>query len=336
MFDVERYSITDDLSVCRILNGMWQVAGVHGYISPYSAVEDMINYHNCNLTSWDMADIYGPAEDFFGEFRRRLAMSRGELELAKVTAFTKFVPNPGSMTKHIVEQAIDKSRNRMRMEALDCIQFHWWDYDDPAYLDAMFHLYELKDEGKIRHIALTNFDTQRMQEMIEKGLRFVSNQVQYSIIDQRPSVQMSKLCRHNKVALLAYGTLCGGLISESYLNRPEPSIDDLNTASLQKYKDMIDVWGGWALFQELLLVLDDVAKKHNVSIANVATRYVLDKPQVAGVIIGTRLGMAEHRNDNLRVFDLRLDSDDRMRIDEFSAKSGDLSALIGDCGDEYR
>jgi diketogulonate reductase-like aldo/keto reductase len=56
---------------------------------------------------------------------------------------------------------------------------------------------------------------------------------------------------------------------------------------LQKYKNMIDAWGGWAPFQELLAVLKQIADKHRVSIANAGVRYILERPAVAGVIVGT-------------------------------------------------
>ena len=99
---------------------------------------------------------------------------------------------------------------------------------------------------------------------------------------------------------------------------------------------MIDAWGGWSLFQELLRTLDEIAQKYRVSIANVATRYILDKPQVAGVIIGVRLGIAEHITDNSRVFDMKLDDEDSDKIKAVIYKSRDLFASIGDCGGEYR
>ena len=89
-----------------------------------------------------------------------------------------------------------------------------------------------------------------MQIMMDSGLKIVSNQVQFSIIDRRPEVEMIQFCLDNNVHLLAYGTICGGLISERYLGRKEPSSAELNTLSLRKYKRMIDVWGGWNLFQE--------------------------------------------------------------------------------------
>ena len=147
---------------------------------------------------------------------------------------------------------------------------------------------------------------------------------------------MSGFCQANGSSLLAYGTLCGGLLSDRYVGQPEPPVGALNTASLRKYKQMIDAWGGWGLFQQLLSVLRSVADKHGATIANVAVRYVLDRPAVAGVIVGTRLGVAEHIAETARVFDLRLDSDDLAAIEAVLARSRDLYRLIGDCGDEYR
>jgi aryl-alcohol dehydrogenase-like predicted oxidoreductase len=334
---VETVALGDNLRVCRILNGMWQVAGGHGRIEHERAIGEMVAYHDSGFTSWDLADIYGPAEDFIGDFRRRLAEDRSESELAKMQAFTKFVPEPARMTRAVVEQAIERSRRRMGVESIDLVQFHWWDYANPAWLDALVHLSELRDAGKVRNVGLTNFDTDHMQDMADAGIKIASNQVQYSIIDQRPQVKMQEFCKKNNSVILAYGTVCGGLLSEKYLGRPEPGNAQLDTLSLRKYKKMVDAWGGWRLFQELLAALKEVAVRHdNANVANVAARYILDRPAVAGVIIGARLGIAEHRQDNARVFGLRLDDEDREKIEAVTAKSRNLFKLIGDCGDEYR
>lgn len=330
------YSLTPDLQICRILNGMWQVAGGHGQIDQNSAVSEMLSYHDAGFTTWDMADIYGPAEEYFGEFRKRLAKKKGESELGKTQALTKFVPNPGPMTRSIVEHYIDKSIRRMNVDTIDAVQFHWWDYADTSYLDALHHLSKIRDDGKIRHIGLTNFDTERIEIMIENGFKLVSNQVQYSILDQRPEIMMAPFCQKHGIKLLAYGTLLGGFLSESYLKKPEPTRSYLYTFSLQKYKNMIDAWGGWALFQELLEVLDGVAKKHGVGIASIATRFILDRPAVAGVIIGARLGIAEHLADNAETFSLLLDKEDHEKIKSVTSKSEDLFSSVGDCGSEYR
>jgi aryl-alcohol dehydrogenase-like predicted oxidoreductase len=330
------FPFTPDMSICRILNGMWQVSGAHGAIDWARAVDEMFAYHDAGFTTWDLADHYGPAEDLIGDFQRRFAASRGVERLAEIQAFTKWVPHPGRMTRKVVEDAIDVSRSRMGVDRLDLLQFHWWDYGDQGYLDALRHLADLRDEGKIRHLALTNFDTERLRVIAEHGIGVVSNQVQYSLVDRRPEIRMAPFCRDHGMTLLAYGTLLGGLLSEKYLGRPEPQRSELNTASLQKYKNMIGAWGGWTLFQQLLAVLKDIAGKHRVGIANVGVRYVLDRPAVAGVIIGARLGIAQHRADNARVFGFALDAGDLALIEAVLAKSRDLMTVIGDCGDEYR
>jgi aryl-alcohol dehydrogenase-like predicted oxidoreductase len=331
-----RFALADDLTICRVLNGMWQVAGAHGRIDPVRAIEAMFAYHDAGFQTWDLADHYGPAEDFIRTFRHQFAIRDGAERLPEIQALTKWVPYPGPMSRRVVEEAIATSLARMGVDRLDLLQFHWWDYDDPNYLDALQHLADLRDEGKIQHLALTNFDTEHLEIIADRGIRFVSNQVQYSLIDRRPEERMAAFCRDHDVSLLAYGTLLGGLLSEQYLGITEPRWVEAPTASLQKYKNMIDAWGGWGLFQQLLVVLQKIADKHGDSIATVALRYVLDRPAVGGVIVGARLGVAEHIAENARVFDVALDANDLASIDVVLAQSHNLMLLIGDCGDEYR
>ena len=334
--EIEHFEVAPGLKICRILNGMWQVAGGHGFIDSDTAVEEMMKYHDAGFTTWDLADIYGPAEDFISRFRNRLA-DRREGEIHKSQALTKWVPEPRPISREFARASIDKSLKRMNTESIDLVQFHWWDYNNPYFIDALKYLSDLRDEDKLKHVGLTNFDTERMELIMKDGgVRIVSNQVQYSVIDRRPEQKMVGFCKNNNASILAYGTLCGGLVSEKYLGKPEPGQAELDTLSLKKYKRMIDQWGGWDLFQELLSTLNEIAHDHGVSISNVATRYILDRPAVAGVIIGTRLGIAQHRTDNSCVFQLHLARRDTDAIESILREENNLFELIGDCGDEYR
>ena len=237
----------------------------------------------------------------------------------------------------MVNESIQRSLHRMDVNSLDLLQFHWWDYNNPYYMDALKYLSDLRGKGIIKHLGLTNCDTERMQIIVDSDIQIVSNQVQYSVIDRRPEVKMIPLCLKHNIRLLVYGSICGGLMSERYLGRTQPpSRAELNTLSLKKYKQMIDAWGEWGLFQELLSTLNRIAQKYNVSIANVAIRYILGNPAVAGVIIGARLGIADHINNNVQVFNFSLDKSDYDDIDAVSKKSNNLIETIGDCGDEYR
>jgi aryl-alcohol dehydrogenase-like predicted oxidoreductase len=131
--------------------------------------------------------------------------------------------------------------------------------------------------------------------------------------------------------LLCYGTLAGGFLSEAWLGKSEPADLSYNR-SLVKYKLVIDDFGGWGPFQNMLAALKTVADKHKTSIANVACRWTLDRPHVAGIIVGARY--AAHLADNLGIFAFRLDDADRARIEAVRCKRrgplGDTFALERD------
>ena len=257
-----------------------------------------------------------------------------------ISALTKWVPQQGKpLSREITKGHVRLAMKRMGVEKLDMLQFHWWDYSDSRYIDALCYLNELRMEGLIGELSLTNFNTRHLQEIVKREIPISTNQVQYSIIDRRPESKMVKLCRQHGIKLLAYGTLGGGLISERYLNAKEPIMrSELQTASLAKYKQMIDAWGSWELFQDLLSNLSDIALAHNSTVANVACRYILDKPEVAGIIIGCRFGVpeAEHIESNMKILDLKLTTSDVEKLEQTLRKGEDLFETTGDCGDEYR
>ena len=319
-----------DLRISRVITGLWQIADMErdGHsLDKERAAGSMRDYARAGLTTFDMADHYGSAEEIAGMFRQRCADIEG------IGLLTKWVPQPGRSSRATVRAAVGRALERLRADRLDLLQYHAWNYADPGYLDDLFHLQELKQEGLIRHLGLTNFDTAHLHILLASGIEIVSNQVCYSLLDQRAAGHMAQLCEEKGVALLAFGTLAGGFLTERWLDRPEPDMATLSTWSQMKYKRYIDEAGGWVAFQRLLQVLRDVAGRHRVSMANVASRFILEQPAVGAVIIGARLGESEHIEDNLRLLGFSLDAGDREAI----AKAiGGLTPIPGDCGDEYR
>jgi enamine deaminase RidA (YjgF/YER057c/UK114 family) len=180
-------------------------------------------------------------------------------------------------------------------------------------------------------LGVTNFDAGHLALALADGIEIASNQVSFSLVDRRAAGALSTLCAESGVKLLAYGTLCGGFLSEKWLGKPEPtSIADW---SRSKYKRFIDTAGGWAPFQSILSAASTIAAKHGVSISNVASRWVLEHQSVAATIVGARIGENEHRGDNLNVFSFALDAEDHAALKAAFAKT---QPIPGDCGDEYR
>ena len=327
---VERCELAPGFSISRVLTGLWQIADMEHHGVPLNLKDTasaMAPYVDAGFTTFDMADHYGSAEDIVGNFRRHDAQDK------KIQILTKWVPEAGPVSKEDVRNAVQRSLDRLQAEKIDLIQFHTWTYSNPAWLDCLFYLQELKEEGLINHLGLTNFDTAHLRIAIHSGIDIVSNQVCFSFLDQRPNNRMAELCQQYNVKLLVYGTVAGGFLTEKWLGKPEPSIEDLDNWSLMKYKRFIDAAGGWDLFQNLLKTVKHVADRHDVSIANVACRYILDQPSVGGIIIGARLGKSEHIRDNLRLFQFSLDKNSRSEIE---SQLSNMKPVEGDCGDEYR
>ncbi|HXY30387.1 MAG TPA: aldo/keto reductase [Gemmatimonadaceae bacterium] len=327
---VERMTLAPGLEIARAITGLWQVADLERdgtRVDASAAAVEMARYAAGGYTTFDLADHYGSAEDLVGEFRTR------EAEAAHCRFFTKWVPGPGPVTREMVRAAVDRACSRMRTERIDLLQYHAWSYADPGWIDALFHLAALRREGRIAQLGLTNFDTAHLRIALASGIPIVSNQVSCSLLDRRAAGAMSELCLASGVRLLAYGTVAGGWLSDRWLGAPEPDWERTGTWSQMKYGRFLRVAGGWDALQRLLAALKPIAQRHGVSIANVASRAVLEMPAVAGVIIGARLGASEHRQDNLRLFSFALTNRDR---EELAAVLATLQPIPGDCGDEYR
>src|SRR5258708_6828490 len=128
---------------------------------------------------------------------------------------------------------------------------------------------------------------------------------------------MVACCAANDVALLCYGTVAGGFLSERWIGQPEPTAA-LANRSLVKYQLIIEDFGGWALFQELLRVLASVARKHSTDVASVATRTILDRPRVAAAIVGATNTV--HLAAHARIAALRLEAADFAAIEAVTAR----------------
>jgi aryl-alcohol dehydrogenase-like predicted oxidoreductase len=326
---IPRIALEDGFEISRIIKGGWHLAGGHGVIDPVAAQRDMAAFVEAGITTFDCANIYTGVEQLIGDFRRHY---REHAKLIQV--FTKFVPDLADLAKvdrHYVETVIDRSLVRLGVECLDAVQFHWWDYSIPGYVEAALELQRLQRAGKIARMAVTNFDVARLSEIVEAGVRIASHQLQYSLLDSRPELQMVNYCKENGIVLLCYGTVAGGWLSERWLNQPEPGEPYANR-SLVKYKLIIDEFGGWSKFQTLLTVLSGIARKHSVDIATVATRAILDRPGVAAAIVGAT--NSAHLPAHLRIGELALDSGDRTLLESMVRNRmgpwGDIYALERD------
>jgi aryl-alcohol dehydrogenase-like predicted oxidoreductase/enamine deaminase RidA (YjgF/YER057c/UK114 family) len=320
----ERTTLPGGPEIARMICGLWQVADIEkggATLDPEAGADALAAYAAAGFDTFDMADHYGSAEIIAGRLLAR----------RPATVMTKWCPEPGPMTPAVVRAGVEERLRRLATARVDLLQFHWWSFEHPAWLDALHEMARLRDEGLIGALGVTNFDAAHLALALADGIPIATDQVSFSLVDRRAAGPLAALCARTGTRLLAYGTLCGGFLADRWLGAPEPT--EIPDWSRSKYKRFIDAAGGWDAFQTVLAAAGAIASKHGASISNVATRWVLDHPAVAAVIVGARLTESEHRSDNARTFALRLDDEDRARLDAAFAAT---TPIPGDCGDEYR
>lgn len=262
----------------NIIRGCWQLS--KGHSQHDSSIEPLLDAIRCGFTLFDCGDIYLGVEELLG----KAAKASGK----KLRIHTKFVPDLDRLKeidRSYIEQIIDRSRERLQVDCLDLVQFHWWDWNVKKYLYTMEVLSELKAKGKIAEIGLTNVSSQYLTEFIDR-FEIYSLQIQASLFDKRIERGIGELCHDQKIKIFAYGTLLGGFLSEKWLNQEAPDLNQLENRSLVKYKLLIDGACGWNEFQRRLSVLYDLAMKYESDIANISIAAMLQSGKIDAAIVG--------------------------------------------------
>jgi len=322
---MKKRSLVAGYEISPVIKGGWQLSSGHSLdrkIEDEQAISDTVAFIEAGISTLDFGDIYTGVEELIGKAVKRLA-TRDLVQL-----HTKYVPNENFLhdfDRTDVRTIVERSLTRLGVETVDLVQFHWWKYEAQNYLVAMEELFKLKAEGKIRHVGITNFDLPHVKEFVSAGFKPASIQLQYSILDRRPEAGLTEYCAANDIGLLCYGTVAGGFLSEKFLNMPEPK--QVETRSNVKYQLIIEEFGGWALFQELLQALKSIADKYSTDIATIASAYMLGRPAVKGVIVGAR--NISHLQSNLRIPEIVLTADD------LAALQAVLSQSTGPTGEVY-
>ncbi|UNI23809.1 hypothetical protein JDV02_009605 [Purpureocillium takamizusanense] len=186
--------------VPRIFSGLWQMSSPAWGPATTSKIIEQFSVHAQNgFTAFDMADHYGDAEIIFGQFR-----SYYPFKDALFTATKYCVFHPVTISRDAVHSNVTERCKRLQLDKLDLLQVHWQFYENPQYLDAIEYIME---DDRVGAVGLCNFDTAHLETVLNRGLRIYTNQVQFSLIDSRPTEQMGQVCERHGIKLITYGTL---------------------------------------------------------------------------------------------------------------------------------
>lgn len=304
----------------NVIIGCWQLSEGHSDAAQSVSLKTLESYYEAGFRVFDCADIYSGVETLIGSFIRAHGLS------GNIKVHTKYVPDYASLATLKPEQTeaiIDRSRERLRLDRLDLVQFHWWDYGISGYLEALETLAALRKKGKIKKIGLTNFDAEHLAKILNHGVPVAAMQTQYSVIDRRPEARLESLALDKNVSLLCYGTVAGGLLSKRWLGVSEPQ-EPFENRSLVKYILMVEEMGGWDALQTLLETLNEIAKDRDCDIATVASAYCLSKEAVRACIVGVR--HTGHIEEHVKLRDLELSA---VELNKLESVRASLKAIPG-------
>lgn len=328
-----KYTLNNGYQTSRVVNGCWQLSAGHSLENNLDLADVKQAFYqltDMGLNTFDCADIYTGVEEFIGAFIKE---SKRDVQV-----HTKYVPDLNELSNisfASTEAIIDRSLKRLNKDCLELVQFHWWDYEIPGSLETASHLVELQKKGKIQNIGGTNFDTVHLKELVDNGIPMVSVQAQYSMFDRRCEKSLQTYCQEQGISMFCYGTLSGGFTSERWIGK---TLDTMETRSQVKYIQVIEDTMGWDNYQKLLLLLKEIGDRHQVSLSNVATKYILSQPAVAGAIVGVR--SSKHVASNAQIFDFQLDDNELKTISQFIGQfpqiDGEPFELERTIGSKYR
>ena len=232
--EIERCRLAEGLTITRVLTGLWQIADMErdgNATDPAAAASAMQAYVDAGLTTFDMADHYGSSELLAGHFKAHSV--NGDA----TQMFTKWVPQPGTITRDDVRAAVERALNRMQTDRLDLLQFHTWSYADPRWFDCLFWLQELKDDPPALAKAVTDNITDEVAALRGKLVEFdvinepYSNHDLQDILGDEAMVAWFKAARAAdadlKLYINDYSIVSGGGMDRAHQDHYERTISYL-------------------------------------------------------------------------------------------------------------
>ena len=309
-----------DLTASAVGFGTWEMSTtMYGHIDVGEAARAVNAAIDRGITLFDTAEVYGPyhSEELLAD---ALGARRNEIVLVTKVGFQyddrPAVVGLNAQREHIIERT-EGCLRRLKTDVIDLMLIHWPDHDTPIE-ETMEGLERLKQDGKIRHYGVSNFNIDMMQECEQYG-HIAANQVGYHMFDRRMEHRVLPWCLANGVGYMAYGSLAFGLLTGAFT--PDTQFDEgdwrrngtafeLPLFERDQFRKEIEVTNR----------LVELADGYGKSVAQLAIAWVLDHPAVSCALVGMR--NEQELEENVAATDWKLTDEIRNGINQIFADVG--------------
>lgn len=264
------------------------------------------------ITFFDTADMYsfGVSEEITGKLLQKLFSRREDFVVATKVFFpTGDGPNDGGLSRGHILDAIDASLTRLGLDHVDLYQIHRWDPETPIE-ETMEALHDLVRSGKVRYIGASSMPAWQFAKAqhtadLNGWTRFVTMQNHYNLLIREEEREMVPQCLDMGVGLLPWSPLARGLLTRPRAEGEATTRGETDQLAPRWYTDSND---------QIIDVVEEIAKEKDVSMAQVALAWVLSRPGVTAPIVGvTKPG---HIEDAVAALDVELTDDEVKRLQE--------------------
>ena len=308
------------LKVSRLCMGTmqfgWSVDEADSHRILSATFESGINF-------FDTADIYskwvdgnpgGVAETYIGNWMKKNKIPRDQIVLAtKVRGEMGKGPNDQRLSRVHIMNAVEASLRRLQTDTIDLYQSHWTDDDTP--IEETLRAYDdLVRQGKVRYIGASNYAAWELMQALWTSdnlnlARYDSLQPHYNLIERDEfERELRAVCLAYEIAVIPYSPLAGGFLTGKY-RRDQPTPESKRAEGRKRAMTEKNF--------SLLDKMDEIAKAHNATLAQIALAWMLADPVITSPIIGAT--SIEQLNDNLGALNVKLSAEEKETLDKMTA-----------------
>ena len=271
-----------DLNISVISLGTWAFSNdVWGKVNEKDCIDTVLSAIDCGINLIDTAPIYGYglSEKIVG---KAIKGKRDKVILAtKCGLKGKGKDIQIDLSPDFLKQEIEQSLKRLDVDYIDLYQCHWPDKNTPIQ-DTMVFMLKLKKEGKIKHIGLSNYT----KDMLEEALKYAdiaTLQMQYSLLERAIEKDILPFCRQRGISIITYGSLAGGILSGKYLSEPKFQKSDARSFFYKFYSG-----DNFKKASKVVDILKEISSKAKIPIAQAALNWIYSKDGIASAIVGAK------------------------------------------------